>query len=60
LENGGELSTLKKLMDHESTSTTQKYLHPSNHVAAEVINKRNRMTALHIVKSAYLPQKLPQ
>jgi site-specific recombinase XerC len=50
-ENGGELSTLKKLMGHESISTTRKYLHPEIHGEAEIINKRNRKTALRIVKS---------
>jgi integrase len=51
-ENGGELSTLKKLMGHESISITQKYLRPSFHGATEVINMRNRKAALHIAMSA--------
>jgi integrase len=52
LAEGMDIVKVSKLMGHEDLKTTMKYLHPDTSDAVSVVNQRNRLKSLHLLKAA--------
>lgn len=51
LAEGMNLAEVKTLMGHEDVKTTMKYLHPNTSGSAAVVNQRNHLKSLHLLKA---------